>query len=119
MAAGIVPLFWLALPPSPNPQGPAMKPLSLTRDQASAFARLALKGIDREYPNQPAHVFNDANDAKTPRQLHPAFFGCFDWHSSVHGHWMLVRLLHLFPDLPEAAQIRSVLHDHLTEARLR
>ncbi len=124
MAAGIVALFWLdALPPAPNALAPPMKTdhpaLTLKRDQASAFARLALKGIDREYPNQPAHVFNDDSDAKTPRQLHPAFFGCFDWHSAVHGHWMLVRLLHLFPDLPEADKIRAVLNDHLTEVKLR
>ena len=46
---------------------------------------------------------------RPPRALHPAFYGCFDWHSSVHGHWMLVRLLRLFPDLPEKKQIRTVL----------
>src|ERR1043166_3969794 len=57
--------------------------------QASLFARLALKGIDREYPNKPGHVLNGPADVKGPRALHPAFFGCFDWHSSVHGHWML------------------------------
>ena len=51
---------------------------------------------------------------KGPKALHPAFYGCFDWHSSVHGHWMLVRLLRLFPDLPEAKEIRAVLDEHLT-----
>src|SRR5215471_17216670 len=71
----------------------------LTMKQASAFARLALKGLNKEYPNKPGHVLNNASDIKGPRELFPAFYGCFDWHSSVHGHWMLVRLLRLFPDL--------------------
>ena len=56
---------------------------------------------------------------KGPRALHPAFYGCYDWHSSVHGHWMLVRLLRLFPDLPEAEEIRAVLDDHLTAENLK
>ena len=57
------------------------------------FARLALDCIHREYPNKIAHVMNSAEDAGTPSTLHPVFYGCFDWHSSVHGHWLLVRLL--------------------------
>jgi hypothetical protein len=93
--------------------------LSLTQERASAFARLALAGIGREYPNKPDHVLNDAGDVKSPRALHPAFYGCLDWHSSVHGHWMLVRLLRLFPDLPERAQIRGVLREHLSAANLK
>lgn len=92
---------------------------TMTREQASAFAKLALKGLGREYPNKPGHVLNDAKDARTPRELHPAFYGSYDWHSAVHGHWMLVRLLRLYPDLPEAAEIRRVLNDHLTAANLK
>src|SRR5277367_1813301 len=84
----------------------AQESLNMTRTQASAFAKLALKGINKEYPNKPGHVLNGALDIKGPRALHPAFYGCFDWHSSVHGHWMLVRLLRQFPDLPEKQQIR-------------
>ena len=76
--------------------------IALTKEQASAFARLALKGMDKEYPNKPEHVMGGPADVKGPKALHPAFFGCYDWHSSVHGHWMLVRLLGVFPDLPEA-----------------
>lgn len=91
----------------------------MTVEQASAFAKLALKGIDKEYPNKPAHVLNDGKDLRTPKELYPAFFGCYDWHSSVHGHWMLVRLVKLFPNLPEAKQIRAVLADHLTEGKLK
>ncbi len=87
---------------SPARGEPAKKPI-MTQKQASAFALLALKGINKEYPNKPGDVLNSEADVKSPRALHPAFFGCFDWHSSVHGHWMLVRLLRLFPDLPEKA----------------
>ncbi|HYT94967.1 MAG TPA: DUF2891 domain-containing protein [Gemmataceae bacterium] len=98
---------------------PTKKSLALTEKQASAFAQLALKGIRKEYPNKPGHVMNGPADVKGPRALHPAFYGCFDWHSSVHGHWMLVRLLRLFPELPEKQQIRAVLAEHLTAKNLQ
>jgi hypothetical protein len=93
--------------------------MTLNQKQASAFARQALQGLQKEYPNKPGHVMNDAADVKNPRELYPAFYGCFDWHSSVHGHWMLVRLLRLFPDLPEKEQIRTVLAEHLTAKNLQ
>lgn len=86
---------------------------ALTQAQASHFASLALKCIAREYPNKPEHVMNDGRDVDNPKKLHPAFYGCYDWHSSVHGHWMLVRLLRTFPNLPEASQIRRVLDANL------
>ena len=92
---------------------------SLTLKQASAFARLALKGIQKEYPNKPGTVLNSKDDIKGPRDFHPAFYGSFDWHSSVHGHWMLVRLLRRFPDLPERQEIRAVLNEHLTAKNLQ
>jgi hypothetical protein len=95
------------------------KSLTLSQDQASGFARLALKGITRQYPNKPDHVLNDDADVKNPRTLHPAFYGSFDWHSSVHSHWMLVRLLRTFPELPEQQQIRDVLTGHLTDTNLQ
>jgi hypothetical protein len=91
----------------------------MTREQASAFARLALKGIRKEYPNKPGDVLNAAADVQNPRAIHPAFYGCFDWHSSVHGHWMLVRLLRTVPDLPEAKEIRAALAENLTASRLQ
>ena len=98
----------------------AEEPLpALTREQASGFARLALKGLGKEYPNKPEHVLAGPDDVKGPKALHPAFYGCYDWHSSVHGHWMLVRLLRLFPDLPEAKEIRAVLAEHLTAENLK
>ena len=93
--------------------------LSLTKSEASHFAQLALKCVTKEYPNKPEHTINDGNDVKSPRAMHPAFYGCFDWHSSVHGHWMLVRLLRLFPDLPEGSQIRNALNANLSAENLR
>src|SRR6185295_16927052 len=94
--------------------GPAQEDLSLTQAQASHFAGLALKCVTKEYPNKPDHTINDAADVKSPRSMHPSFYGCYDWHSSVHGHWMLVRLLRLFPKLPEARQIREALNANLS-----
>jgi hypothetical protein len=116
-------LLALLLAPTPAWTGPAPSSaggaLKLTREQASSLARLALKGIRQEFPNKPGHVLNSEADAKRPRALHPAFYGCFDWHSAVHSHWMLVRLLRLFPDLPESKQIRATLREHLTAKNLK
>lgn len=92
---------------------------SLTQSQASHFAKLALKCVTREYPNKPEHVLNDSADVQNPKALHPAFYGCYDWHSSVHGHWMLVRLLKLFPGLPEADDIRKAIGGNLREENIR
>ena len=88
--------------------------LTLSEKQASHFAALALKCVNREFPNKPEHVINDSADVKNPKLLHPAFYGCYDWHSSVHGHWMLVRLLRTFRNLPEAPQVRNALNANLT-----
>jgi len=87
----------------------------LDRATADRFARLALSCVAREYPNKPEHVLEGPADLKAPQALHPAFFGCYDWHSSVHGHWMLARLLRLDAGLASAAEIRDVLGSHLTE----
>jgi hypothetical protein len=103
-----------------SPEGHAKDPMPmLTREQASGFARLALKGIDQEYPNKPEHVMGGPGDVKSPKALHPAFYGSYDWHSCVHGHWMLARLLRVFPDLPEASRIRAAFKDRLTAEKLR
>ncbi|MCX6143123.1 MAG: DUF2891 domain-containing protein [Ignavibacteriales bacterium] len=91
----------------------------LTPAVASNFARIALRCVSREYPNKPDHVFNDENDLLSPKAMHPSFYGCFDWHSSVHGHWMLVKILQLFPDLPESGQIRAALGANLTADNIR
>ena len=92
---------------------------SLTEKQASHFASLALKCVSREFPNKPEHVINNASEVKGPKALHPAFYGCYDWHSSVHGHWMLVRLLKTFPNLPESTQIRDALNANLTAENIQ
>lgn len=92
--------------------------LRLNTESASHFARLALKCVKKEYPNKMDHVMNGVSEVQNPAAFHPAFYGCFDWHSSVHGHWMLVRLLKIFPDLPEAAEIRSALSANLSAANI-
>lgn len=97
---------------------PRANPAQTDTSAASRFAALALKGITREYPNKMDHVMRDAADVGEPKQLHPAFYGCFDWHSSVHGHWMLVRLLRSHPGLPEAPAIRRALAQNLTNENL-
>lgn len=90
----------------------------LTQEAASGFAGLALKCSQQEYPNKLSHVMNDSSEVLPPRVLHPVFFGCFDWHSCVHGHWLMVRLLKTFPDLPEAEHIRKVLNNHFTPDKI-
>src|SRR5256885_13180548 len=94
-------------------QTPKPDQLSLTQPEASHFASLALKCVRKEYPNKLDHVNNDAADVRSPRAMHGAFYGCFDWHSSVHGHWMLVHLLRLFPAMSEGGEIRSALNANL------
>ena len=91
----------------------------LTPDQASAWARLGLANVQREYPHLLQHMLEDAADARVPRALHPAFYGSYDWHSSVHQHWMLVRLARVFPHLPERREIDALLRRHLTAENLR
>ena len=79
-----------------------------TLDAAAAarFAALALKCLHQEYPNHISHTLNGDSDVRPPRELTPAFYGCFDWHSDVHGHWLLVRLMRLFPDAPFVTEAR-------------
>ena len=109
--------------PSNATDAPMNKPkpveFSLNEAQASHFAQLALKCVRREYPNKPEHVMNDDGDVRNPQALHPAFFGCYDWHSSVHGHWMLVRLLRTFPNLPERADIRKAISANLKKENIQ
>jgi hypothetical protein len=83
-------------------------------DIAGRFARLALNCVEREYPNKISHVLNGDADARPPRELTPAFFGCFDWHSSVHGHWLLARLARLVPDAEFSVDARRALARSLT-----
>lgn len=91
-----------------------MSAMKITAEQAARFARLVLAGIGREYPNKLDHVLNGPECVRSPRELHPAFYGCFDWHSAVHGHWLLAKVLRLFPHGVESDAIRAVLDRHLT-----
>ena len=86
---------------------------------ARQFAALALACTEREFPYQPAHAIRSPADVHRPRALHPAFYGCYDWHSAVHGHWLLAHLVRRFPALAEAGEIRRVLNAHLTERNLK
>lgn len=88
---------------------------TLTRDIAEKFAALALAHVSREYPNKLDHVLASEADVLGPRALHPIFFGSFDWHSCVHGYWLLARLLRRYPDLSLAAEIEALFDARLTE----
>lgn len=85
---------------------------------AARMARLALDCVHREYPNKIAHVLNSDADARPPRELTPAFYGCYDWHSAVHGHWLLARLARLHPYEPFAQEARRALARSLTAENL-
>jgi hypothetical protein len=97
-------------------QAPPGDPAKAVFDAAAAarFAGLALACVHQEYPNKIAHVMTSDADARPPRELTPAFFGCYDWHSSVHGHWLLARLARMFPDAPFAPRARAALARSLT-----
>ncbi len=88
-------------------------------EAASRFARLALDCVHQEYPNKIAHVLQSDADVKPPRELTPAFYGCYDWHSAVHGHWMLARLARFYPQAEFTASARAALAESLTEANIR
>ena len=86
---------------------------------AERFAKLALACVHKEYPNKISHVLNSDADVAPPRKLTPAFCGCYDWHSSVHGHWLLVRLVRTFPGAPFASAARDALKQSLTAENLK
>lgn len=88
--------------------------LSLDPAAAERFASLALACVHKEYPNKIAHVLQSDKDALPPRTLTPAFYGCYDWHSSVHGHWLLARLARLQPEAAFAARARAALQQSIT-----
>jgi hypothetical protein len=90
----------------------------LTPDLASKFAGIALGHVAREYPNKLDHVLDGPADARGPRDLHPIFFGSFDWHSCVHGYWLLATLLRLQPNIPEAGAIRALFDNAFTAEKV-
>jgi Protein of unknown function (DUF2891) len=104
--------------PSAVVAGASPSPPGLDAATAGRFARLALACVHQEYPNKIAHVMQSDADAKPPRELTPAFYGCYDWHSSVHGHWLLARLVRTFPDAPFAAEARGALAESLTPEQI-
>jgi len=107
---------------SPSTPAVTRKPVeelpSLTQASASNFAQIALKCVQKTYPNQPGLILNGPEDVLAPAKAHPSFYGCYDWHSSVHGHWMLARVLRMFPSLPEAPQIKKALNENLSAKNL-
>jgi len=104
---------------SPAKSGDGSEGSEFTAEKAQSLSQLALGCVHREYPNKPGHVLNDESEVQSPAALHPAFYGCFDWHSAVHGHWTLVRLLKMFPDIPNGAEIRAALDQNLTTENIQ
>jgi hypothetical protein len=115
------PLLCVAGEDAAHQKSPEATPSAGTFDAHAAerFAKLALQCVHKEYPNKISHVLNSDADVAPPRKLTPAFCGCYDWHSSVHGHWLLVRLVRTFPDAPFAAAARDALKKSLTAENLK
>jgi len=105
-------LVFLIFPLCVFARAAAAEPLST--ETATRLANLALACVHQEYPNKIAHVMDSDADAQPPRSLTPAFYGCYDWHSAVHGHWLLARLARLHPDAAYAAKARAALAASLT-----
>lgn len=92
---------------------------TLTLDKANHLAEMPIACIFQEYPNKTGHTVADAKDAlQTPAQLHPAFYGCFDWHSCVHGHWLLVRVLNHYPGIDKKEAILKILQTTISKANI-
>jgi hypothetical protein len=90
----------------------------LTREVAGRFAKIVLAHITREYPGKMDHVLTGPADVQNPRALHPAFYGSFDWHSCVHGFWLMATILRRFPDLEQASAIRGLFDNQLSAANI-
>jgi hypothetical protein len=120
-AAGAALLLALAVLTASPASADLVDPLPLLTEEAAAarFATLALACVGKEYPNKIAHVLQSDADALPPRRLTPAFYGCYDWHSSVHGHWLLARLARTYPSASFAAPARGALAKSLTSANLK
>lgn len=95
------------------------QPIRLILEQANKLAALPMACIQHEYPNKPGQTLGGKEDLGEPHELHPAFYGCFDWHSAVHGHWSLVKLLKDFPELEQATAIRQMLRENITRENIR
>lgn len=95
------------------------KTIHLDLEQANRLASLPFKCLQNEYPNKTGQVLGTASDLGTPKNLHPSFYGCFDWHSSVHGHWSLVKLLKEFPELDHREEIIQKLKQNLSKENIQ
>ncbi|MCD4680929.1 MAG: DUF2891 domain-containing protein [Bacteroidales bacterium] len=102
-----------------TPKTIIQKPLRLTLEQANNLAELPLACLQTEYPNKLGQTLGEKEDIREPHILHPAFYGCFDWHSAVHGHWSLVKLLKDFPLLKKADLIRSKLQENISKKNIQ
>lgn len=91
---------------------------TLPPDRAGAWLDAAVEIVGREYPNAPQLLLRSADDLRPPHELHPAFHGALDWHSCVHMHWSIARLLRRVPDLPGAGPARDTLARHLTATNI-
>ena len=118
---GLAIFCWIAAGTAATTEEPAAEesPAQFDAKAAERFAKLALACVHKEYPNKIAHVLNSDADVAPPRKLTPAFCGCYDWHSSVHGHWLLVRLLRTFPSAEFAKDARAALKQSLTADNLK
>lgn len=108
----VLPALFVLLSP------PRARAASLEAPAAARFAALALRCVHQEYPNHVSHTLNSDADARPPRELTPAFYGCLDWHSAVHGHWLLVRLMRLDPGAPFVPEARAAVDRSLAPANL-
>jgi len=97
---------------------PDHPPLALDAQGASKFVQLSLACVDRPFPNKPGWVLSSDADLVAPERKTASFYGCFDWHSAVHGHWAMVRVLRRFPEIGDAPAMRAKLDPHLTQGRL-
>lgn len=101
-----------------NAQSPNMMIPPFSIETASKFSSMAYSCITTEYPNKISHVLKSDADIASPVNLHPAFYGCFDWHSSVHGHWLLIKMIQTYPDLPQREQIIKTIDNNFSEKNL-
>ena len=91
---------------------------TLNLEQAQRLVDLPMNCVDIEFPNKLGQTIGGPEDLQTPKELHPAFYGCFDWHSSVHGHWSMVSLLKQFPTLKNSSEIKNKLLEHMSEENI-
>jgi hypothetical protein len=92
---------------------------TINLEEANRLSQLPIHCIQNEYPNKLNQTIGSADDLKSPKDLHPAFYGCFDWHSAVHGHWSLVRLLRQYPELENAKDIKRMLLENLSQENVK